>query len=226
MKAGRLSITGWLLAAVLSGPAHAGVVQSAAAVSGPPPFPSSAHTWDKTIDQSGLVGGYVSGVTDFDTYVALQPRHFGQSSFPPNFAVSPATLPEAVDYDLGASFEILQLAFWNYPFPDSAGPSSIEVFTSNDAAFAGGTLVGTFSPLNDGTGNDVAAGLNVVQVFDLTDTTARYLRINVLATPAGNGIGWSEVAFDVIPSAIPEPQTYALLLAGLGLLGFAARRKA
>jgi hypothetical protein len=24
--------------------------------------------------------------------------------------------------------------------------------------------------------------------------------------------------------AIPEPQTYALLLAGLGLLGFAARR--
>jgi hypothetical protein len=31
------------------------------------------------------------------------------------------------------------------------------------------------------------------------------------------------VAFAV--AAIPEPETYALLLAGLGLLGFAARRR-
>lgn len=35
----------------------------------------------------------------------------------------------------------------------------------------------------------------------------------------------SEVQFDAV-AAIPEPQTYALLLAGLGLLGFAARRRA
>ncbi|MDY7575670.1 FxDxF family PEP-CTERM protein [Actimicrobium sp. CCI2.3] len=29
-----------------------------------------------------------------------------------------------------------------------------------------------------------------------------------------------------IPSPVPEPETYAMMLAGLGLLGFAARRKA
>jgi PEP-CTERM motif len=34
----------------------------------------------------------------------------------------------------------------------------------------------------------------------------------------------SEVQFDAV-SLVPEPQTYALLLAGLGLLGFAARRR-
>ncbi|MEQ1778801.1 MAG: FxDxF family PEP-CTERM protein [Nitrosomonas sp.] len=30
--------------------------------------------------------------------------------------------------------------------------------------------------------------------------------------------------FDAVPS-IPEPQTYAMLLAGLGVLGFMARRR-
>jgi carbonic anhydrase len=28
-----------------------------------------------------------------------------------------------------------------------------------------------------------------------------------------------------VAAAVPEPETYALLMAGLGLLGFAARRK-
>jgi hypothetical protein len=31
------------------------------------------------------------------------------------------------------------------------------------------------------------------------------------------------ISIDV--AAVPEPETYAMLLAGLGLLGFAARRK-
>lgn len=43
----------------------------------------------------------------------------------------------------------------------------------------------------------------------------------------GEGSSWNphdaELAFQI--SAVPEPETYALLLAGLGLLGFAARRK-
>ncbi|MBS0496347.1 MAG: FxDxF family PEP-CTERM protein [Proteobacteria bacterium] len=43
----------------------------------------------------------------------------------------------------------------------------------------------------------------------------------------GDGSGWSahstELAFQI--TAVPEPETYAMLLAGLGLLGFAARRK-
>lgn len=43
----------------------------------------------------------------------------------------------------------------------------------------------------------------------------------------GDGNSWNphstELAFRI--SAVPEPETYAMLLAGLGLLGFAARRR-
>jgi len=43
----------------------------------------------------------------------------------------------------------------------------------------------------------------------------------------GDGNGWSshstELAFQI--TAIPEPETYAMLLAGLGLLGFMARSR-
>lgn len=41
-----------------------------------------------------------------------------------------------------------------------------------------------------------------------------------------NTSGWSASWDDrPIPSAIPEPETYAMMLAGLGLLGFVARRR-
>jgi hypothetical protein len=55
------------------------------------------------------------------------------------------------------------------------------------------------------------------------------LLTEVLALNNNNGrVGYS-IAFDVTaptPDPIPEPSTYALLLSGLGLLGWAARRRA
>lgn len=36
---------------------------------------------------------------------------------------------------------------------------------------------------------------------------------------------WSDAAVTIIVAAVPEPSTYAMLLAGLGLIGFTARHK-
>jgi hypothetical protein len=44
-----------------------------------------------------------------------------------------------------------------------------------------------------------------------------------LWTEAGAPIGSIGMTYHV--TAVPEPETYAMLLAGLGLLGFAARRR-
>jgi hypothetical protein len=53
----------------------------------------------------------------------------------------------------------------------------------------------------------------------------------VAGIATGNAVGGYNLRVDTykseaIPSPVPEPETYAMMLAGLGLLGFAARRKA
>ncbi len=55
----------------------------------------------------------------------------------------------------------------------------------------------------------------------LTPTLARYAKVIAVDGDALNSVG--ELQFT---AAVPEPETYALMLAGLGLLSFAARRRA
>jgi hypothetical protein len=40
-----------------------------------------------------------------------------------------------------------------------------------------------------------------------------------------NGNGFLSLQYTAVTAAVPEPETYALMLAGLGLVGFVARRK-
>jgi len=62
------------------------------------------------------------------------------------------------------------------------------------------------------------AELNALWMTNLADGNTNWLAF------AGAEARYSLDSFSVI-SSIPEPQNYALLLAGLGLLGFAARRR-
>lgn len=77
-----------------------------------------------------------------------------------------------------------------------------------------GTSLGlAFGDLNDPTHNSfgLVGGLNVVDTDAAGNAT----------TLAGN----VRIDGGVITPSIPEPETYAMLLAGLGLIGFAARRR-
>jgi hypothetical protein len=57
-----------------------------------------------------------------------------------------------------------------------------------------------------------------------TDSTIRFLDLTTTGTSAAN---WSldNVTVNGAVTAVPEPETYALMLAGLGLMGFIARKK-
>lgn len=57
--------------------------------------------------------------------------------------------------------------------------------------------------------------------FDINLASVSGIRIQW--GPAAYNVGIDNIAFEV--TAVPEPQEYALLLAGLGLVGWAARRR-
>jgi hypothetical protein len=87
------------------------------------------------------------------------------------------------------------------------------VYTSELSDFTTSFFAGTFSPLVD-----VGVGTNALQVFDLSDSTARFVRVRITERIGAVGFGFSEVAF-----AVPEPSTGSLL--ALGLVGIAAARR-
>jgi hypothetical protein len=76
------------------------------------------------------------------------------------------------------------------------------------------------SNLNGTTGTYAADGK--FRFFGVDHTGDAPFTLNLFGT-AYSGAKYSG---DVSVSAVPEPETYGMLLAGLGLVGFAARRKA
>ncbi len=189
---------------------QAGFITSAQSVVSAPPA-IGAFTFDRTIDQSGLSIGYVSGVTDFNTYVSSSPIHTRNNTLP-NYAASFSLPPQNVDYDLGSTYGVQQLAFWNYPFQSSAGVTSFDVFTSSVSNFSSSFFAGSFLPLDDGN-----SSTNAVQVFDIADSTARFVRLRVTGTASSNATGFSEIAFDTAAPSNPVPAPAGLLLVGSGL---------
>lgn len=187
------------------------------------------------IDQSGLSAGYVSGVTDYDSYVASTTHAWepaGNEWWTP-FGVDATgdffgTNEGYVLFDLGANYVIDGVALWN---EDWAGISNvnISVFDVND----GLTSAGLFSPTNVQYERDYLA-------TDLNFSESYYTRFLLFGLTGasfdfddGTGdrgmdqptISIGEVAFSEV-EPVPEPATILLFSAGaLGLIGMRKRGK-
>ena len=110
---------------------------------------------------------------------------------------------------------------------------------ASDFADASPILAGYFSEVATGTldsyalyhaGQANSAGGNALAADLLADNTVTLALVgsdpSVAATYAGyTNFTYAGPTLVVNVAAVPEPETYALLLAGLGLVGFAARRR-
>jgi hypothetical protein len=201
----------------------AGVIMSPVAVVSNTGGEASPGDVQHIIDQSGLTPTFVSGTTDFDTYMALNPQHtfvyLGFEWFGANGVTS-----ASIVLDMGSAVTVTGMAFWNDEF---SGTQTLGVLGCSDSTCTSTTNLGSFLPVNNPAGVSSYSG----EVFDLADISTRYIRLDVTG-PQANDEGWNapsigEVAFDVSSggTTTPEPSTDAMF--GVALLGLAwkARRR-
>lgn len=209
----------WILGAAttlaVAASAHAGVIVSPTAITASTTFPG--YDVNNLINQSGLTAGFVSGVSDFDTYMAGNPGHSWalEGEWFTTFDQPGAVL----NMDLGAVFKVLRLALWTDEY---WGAGKVTIATSLDGV--------TYGDVGEGLPTDWATGPQdyPADVFALAPSTARYVRLTLSDCPqpksaSGGGCGLGEIAFEA--GGVPEPATWAMMIAGFGVLGAAARRR-
>lgn len=208
----------WLIGALsalsivgLTASAHAGPIISATSAvinsSGP-----GFGTLTETFNQAGLLSGYTSGVTDFDTYLATNPQHtstFGGFEWFSNSGSTSAS----VTYNLGAAQIIDAIALWN---EESSGIGLLDLLTSLDGI--------TFTPLLSGllpTDNPLPPDTYGADTFSFAALSAQFIRFDMSGCPqplpgSFPSCAIGEVAFRASQiTQVPEPASFAIFALGL-----------
>jgi F5/8 type C domain len=222
-----LSTTGAASAAGLIFSPVSGVINSGGAGYG-----SLADTYN----QNGLANKFVSGVTDFDSYLSLNPTHnyaYAGNEWFSNLGTQSTT----VTYDLGSVRSIDRLALWN---EDASGIGRLNLaYSTDNITFS--SLAAGLTPSNNALNLAYSA-----DVFGFATTNARYVRFE--ASECRQSVfaacAFGEVAFSIstpassfpnvsIPNvsianrataAVPEPLTIAGTLIG-GTAALRIRRR-
>lgn len=215
-----ISILG--LAVTLAGRAEAGVILSPKAIINNT-MGELLPAWAaiNLINQSGLSVGFISGVTDFDAYMAGNPTHANPSGTEDVGYASPIGVASGIlDFDLGAAYTLHRMALWNDIDSQALGAFSLQI--SDDPAFA------TWTVLGSGTGATDVDPLSA-QIFALASASGRYLRLNATTVESIGLLNFGEIAFDATPASAAAPEPSALALGAIGAIAcgaWARRRKA
>lgn len=170
---------------------------------------------DNVMDQSGLLQFYEPGVTEFEDYIAGDPRH--NDSLNTRWLSTTNISSAKLVFDFGAEVTLGAFAFWD----DFSTSNSMFRFTSLDG-------LTTYSEVGVADPNERGVG---AQAFDLPRIKTRYLTLEILGcspTPQGtsrSGCGLQEIAFAEAVGGVPEPATWAMMILGFGAAGSLIRRQ-
>ena len=168
---------------------------------------------ENMINQSGLDKKYVSGVTDFDAYIASKPMH-GTALYTEWSTPNTPRTSARFTVDFGTEVTIGSLALW-----DDDNSSLGRFFLSTPELGAVASFMNVDGPAGDSYG---------AQVFGFRPITTRYLTFDLTGCDepgyTNNGCSLGEIAFEAATiSAVPEPTTWAMMITGFAGVGAALR---
>jgi hypothetical protein len=153
--------------------------------------------------ETGDFTGWITDAVSYPMYTVTSPVHGGTYAAQiAGYSYGPDLLAQEVVDTNGQNY---QLSFWRYQQNEG-----LQTFL--DVTWDGTTV---FFENNPGSGD------LPYQQFTATVTGTG---IDTLVFSSANDPGWTYLD-DVSLTPLPEPETYAMMLAGLGLLGLAARRR-
>jgi hypothetical protein len=186
-----------------------------------------------TIDHSGLTIDFTSGVTDFDSYIDLDPYHRSLATGNEWFGAQTRN-HETLWFDLGSIMRVDRLAFWNEEF---AGISSFDLsYSTDNLTFASlGNFTVTNNPGAAGTAGATQPYWYLPDVLTFAAVDMRYFSIYTNKCPSAGSLGYfgcslGEIAVGAESSsattgAVPLPATLPLISSGLLVFGLLARRR-
>lgn len=211
-----------LSACILSESATAVLMIGAQSVDASVPDISPTFALQELINQDGLSANYVSGVTDFDSFVATTTHTSPSISSGGGWASSSRVMfPATIDFDLGTIYNLTALALWNDR--DTQALGEFEVFSSTDNSYNSLVSLGAF------TGSFTNADIIPGEVFDFSDISTQFIRI--VGTPVKNDspsdlLNIGEIAFGgELVMSVPEPSIASLLVFGMAGIWYSRKKK-
>lgn len=190
------------------------VLEGSTVVTTPGVYPNGTPDVNEAGYTSGILNGSLfaneAGTVSF-TYLGAEATHLNLSLLNDNTGSVAGVLNnqgDSVGTTVSANYDAN--SYINFTFTDvTHGNSSINSITKNPPSWAN-LAYAVFNP-TQGAGTFANQGYSYIIGFDDAAGTKDYADLMV-------GVKF-------IPAAVPEADTYAMMLAGLGLLGFAARRR-
>lgn len=194
-------------------------------VSGGGDFGTMASGGDITAEyeHSGFAyGGFLSGNTvDLTTSVAFA------SAFPVDYFGTATAVEKTIQLkvvaDVGDLGPLVNISFAGLSSAVNGLAGATGSFQTNISVQKGGSILGRFST-NQLTDQNIGFAFTAQANDILTLSASQGVHMNASGPTDASLTGYLNGQFTV--AAVPEPEQYAMLLAGLGLLGAAARRRA
>ena len=127
-------------------------------------------------------------------------------------------------FDLGSNNTISNIVLWNGYATNANQAKGFSLNFSDDGTTFSGFYSDTLAASNVG-------NVENAQTFALSGISSRYVGLTLTSNyagapgmPGGDRVGLGKVRFDVA-TPVPEPETWTLMLAGIGAVGFAMRRR-